>query len=426
MAKNIEIISLQDIIPSSIADDKNVEAIITATDPQLKEVSQSIREAFIISRINELPETVIDLLAWQWHVDFYEPELPIQTKRQLVLESIKWHRKKGTKTAIKSALEKLGFVPTIKEWFEPEMGTAPHTFSVSGYYKDDHIDVDFLGEQTKEILTRVIEVTKPVRSHLLHLTIAPIPIDMSKHICIWDVCNWEHVERKKYEWGEILTPDNPIFSDILTSQYFEGGIHTVVDSPYWDFAKWGGIPIRRIQVGETSEIGIFASFEWGEGENAILNPNFWDYARWGYSTTFSRSFGFATENGIFASLDWEKIPLPILEIIPIIGVVCDMRPHWDDKTWLEHDTWTEEIEQIPIYARTHTDIEASLDWISKREDRNTYWDLSRWDFQEREKYNAPLPKWSEFKTWEGSNTWDTTTAQCATWESGTWEFQEVA
>lgn len=114
MAKNLEAISLNDIIPASIAEDKNVMAICRTIDPQLQEVSQSIREAFIVSRIDELPENVIDLLAWQWHVDFYEPDLPLETKRELVLESIRWHRKKGTKSAIISALEKLGFVPTIK------------------------------------------------------------------------------------------------------------------------------------------------------------------------------------------------------------------------------------------------------------------------------------------------------------------------
>ena len=107
MAKELEIISLQDIIPSSIAYDKNVQAIIQATDPEFKKVSQDTREAFIISRINELPENVINLLAWQWHVDFYEPDLPITTKRELVLDSIKWHRKKGTKASIESALKNL-------------------------------------------------------------------------------------------------------------------------------------------------------------------------------------------------------------------------------------------------------------------------------------------------------------------------------
>ena len=65
MAKELEKISLRDIIPSSIAHDKNIQAIIKAIDPEFQKVSQDTREAFIISRVNELPENVIDLLAWQ-------------------------------------------------------------------------------------------------------------------------------------------------------------------------------------------------------------------------------------------------------------------------------------------------------------------------------------------------------------------------
>ena len=100
MAKEIELISLSDIIPQSISGDKNIQSIVSAADPQLQEVSQSIREAFIVSRINELPENVVDLLAWQWHVDSYEPDLPIATKRRLVLDSIRWHKKKGTRAIL--------------------------------------------------------------------------------------------------------------------------------------------------------------------------------------------------------------------------------------------------------------------------------------------------------------------------------------
>ena len=97
MAKRLEDLSLKDIIPPSISGDRNIQAIIGAIDPQIQDVSQSIREAFIIPGINELPENVVDLLAWQWHVDSYEPDLPIATKRALVLDSIKWHRKKAQK-----------------------------------------------------------------------------------------------------------------------------------------------------------------------------------------------------------------------------------------------------------------------------------------------------------------------------------------
>ena len=205
MAKDLLRLSLADIIPSSIADDPNVQAIVRAVDPELQSVSQDIRETLILSRLDELPEPVVDLLAWQFHVDLYEPTLPIDVKRTLVRDSIPWHRKKGTRWAVRRALENLGFVPTIKEWFEPDMGTEPHTFSVSGYYKDDPLHIDFLGPDTENILIRAVEMAKPVRSYLIFLMVAPPPPDMADHICRWDWCTWDHGTAHEYTW-DLLPP----------------------------------------------------------------------------------------------------------------------------------------------------------------------------------------------------------------------------
>ena len=108
MAKVIERLSLMDISPPSITSDRKAQDIITAIDPELLNVSHEIREAFIISRINELPEEALDLLAWQWHVDFYELAHSLEAKRAMVLKSISWHRKKGTRGAIIEALGMLG------------------------------------------------------------------------------------------------------------------------------------------------------------------------------------------------------------------------------------------------------------------------------------------------------------------------------
>ncbi|MBQ7544934.1 MAG: phage tail protein I [Synergistaceae bacterium] len=400
MAKQLEVISLQDIIPASIAEDKNIRAIRRAIDPQLQEVSQSIREAFIVSRINELLENVIDLLAWQWHVDFYEPELPIETKRALVLDSISWHRKKGTKAAIISALRKLNFEPTIKEWFEPELQTEPHTFSVRGYYKDDHVNVDFLGEDTEGILTRIIELTKPARSHMIKLTVAPIPIDMTKHICRWDFCNWEHVEFKRYDWG-LLIPDNPFFEDEAPMHsLIERGILTLSDVQYWDAGRWGYSPYRLQIVSRAFETGIFAELE--DDIGTWMTPSVWNGFSWDEAHKFYRPVGAMSLRTFPADFALED-SAAILGAIPFIGIIYDSRPYWDMHSWEEHSTWAEEVEQEDIGSAVKRDFPASLKWGSY----------------------PPSPRWSSHKTWEGSDTWENTTEQAGTWEVGTWEYQEV-
>ena len=116
MAKDLLELSLSDILPDSIAGIQEVQDTARAIDPEMLSVSQSIREALILSRIDELPEPVLDLLAWQYHVDNYEPlSLPIEQKRAQVRDAILIHRKKGTPWALKQELKNIGFPVEIDE-----------------------------------------------------------------------------------------------------------------------------------------------------------------------------------------------------------------------------------------------------------------------------------------------------------------------
>ena len=116
MAKDLLELRLSDILPDSIAGIQEVQDTAKAIDPEMLSVSQSIREALILSRIDELPEPVLDLLAWQYHVDNYEPlSLPIEQKRAQVRDAILIHRKKGTPWALKQELKNIGFPVEIDE-----------------------------------------------------------------------------------------------------------------------------------------------------------------------------------------------------------------------------------------------------------------------------------------------------------------------
>ncbi|MBQ7577222.1 MAG: phage tail protein I [Synergistaceae bacterium] len=169
MAKLIENLSLMDIAPPSITNDKNVQHIITALDPELLSVSQATREAFIISRINELPESVLDLLAWQWHVDFYELAHSLEAKRAMVLKSISWHRKKGTSGAILQALDILGVEGKFTAWYDlQEEGAQPYTFVIDAKLTSDFWErVDWT--KPTQTIRRAIQESKAARSWMSRL-----------------------------------------------------------------------------------------------------------------------------------------------------------------------------------------------------------------------------------------------------------------
>jgi phage tail P2-like protein len=64
-------------------------------------------------------ETLVDILAWQFHVDFYDKAKDIEFRKQLVQLSIQWHMTKGTVQLVQDVLN-LYFpgVATLQEWFQ--------------------------------------------------------------------------------------------------------------------------------------------------------------------------------------------------------------------------------------------------------------------------------------------------------------------
>lgn len=162
MAKKLETISLKDITPSSIAADQQIAAMNTALDSLLWSTTGEARLVLLLARIDELSSDMLDMLAWQYHVDIYEPEaLPIEQKRALVKNALLVHRYKGTRWAIRQTLLDLGFKDIkFTEWWE--MGTAPHTFALKVYP---------LNEDIMPKVRSAVYAMKPVRSEMTGLTV---------------------------------------------------------------------------------------------------------------------------------------------------------------------------------------------------------------------------------------------------------------
>lgn len=129
MIRELQSLSLLDILPANLLEDKKVAAAAQALDAELQAVTRATVETMHLPRLEVLPEAVIDLLAWQWHVDFYEPiGMDIETKRKLVKESIAWHRIKGTPAAVAQLVSAVFGPSWTKEWFE--YGGKPYHFRV--------------------------------------------------------------------------------------------------------------------------------------------------------------------------------------------------------------------------------------------------------------------------------------------------------
>lgn len=139
MSSTLRNLHLLDYCAPSFSYDRQVQAACEALDRQLHEIIDvtdgaaavpavdapappaGVLSAIIfISQIMKLSDVkLVDILAWQFHVDFYDPTKPLSLKKQLVQNSIQWHHRKGTVALLQEVLDL--FWPggaTIIEWFE--------------------------------------------------------------------------------------------------------------------------------------------------------------------------------------------------------------------------------------------------------------------------------------------------------------------
>lgn len=146
-------------LPPVLKNDPNMLAIATVIAEQLQATAQQIRENIIYARIDELEEPILDILAYDLHVDWYDYSYPLEVKRQTIKDSVKIHRKLGTKYAVETALGAVYPGTKVKEWFE--YGGKPYMFKVIIGATDSGVSAD----RQAAVLERV-RFYKNLRSHL--------------------------------------------------------------------------------------------------------------------------------------------------------------------------------------------------------------------------------------------------------------------
>jgi phage tail P2-like protein len=121
-------VSLLDLLPDSLKYDPDIQALALAITPELQSISNDIAQCILLKNIDSLPDEVLDVLAWDYHVDFYDTSLEIEQKRELIKNSIALHRKKGTPAAVEDLVTIVFGDGEVEEWFE--YGGDPYHFRV--------------------------------------------------------------------------------------------------------------------------------------------------------------------------------------------------------------------------------------------------------------------------------------------------------
>lgn len=117
-------------LPSALADDPNMEALAQGVADVLAARPAEIEKASIYTRIDSLPEELLDILAYDFKIDWYNYDYPVEAKRNLIKTNYYIHRHLGTVGAVRSAIQSIYPSSDVEEWWQDFYDGEPYHFRV--------------------------------------------------------------------------------------------------------------------------------------------------------------------------------------------------------------------------------------------------------------------------------------------------------
>lgn len=146
-------------LPTVLQRDQSMVALATGLAEVLSARPAELEKLRIYPQIDTLDEELLDILAYDLKVDWYNYNYPVEAKRELLKSSWFVHRSLGTKGAVSSALSAIYPNSTVQEWFE--YGGEPYYF---------RIVVDLTSGQIVELshaeIVKTVDIYKSLRSRL--------------------------------------------------------------------------------------------------------------------------------------------------------------------------------------------------------------------------------------------------------------------
>ena len=147
-------------LPPVLRNDRRMIALGQVGAEELSDRMSEIEKAAIYPRIDELDEALLDILAYDFKVDWYGYDYPLETKRALLKSSFYIHRHLGTKGAVEAAIQSVYPKSIVEEWFDYVDGGNPYTFRIVLDASTPAVPVN------NTDLLRAVNLYKSLRSHL--------------------------------------------------------------------------------------------------------------------------------------------------------------------------------------------------------------------------------------------------------------------
>ena len=166
-------------LPQALQRDPSVSALAEGIAEVLAERPAEIDRLRIYPAIDRLDERLLDILAQDFKVDWWDPNYSLEEKRRTLRDHWRVHKSLGTPAAVVTAISAIYQGTTLEEWFQYD--GEPYHF---------RLNIDLTGDQgDPERMQRVLErleYYKSLRSHLDSVDyssrVGPLPFETEEAV----------------------------------------------------------------------------------------------------------------------------------------------------------------------------------------------------------------------------------------------------
>ncbi len=119
---------LLDILPVNLRSDPDIIAASKAIDIEFVQTVTAVKNVYTVADIENAGSEIVDHIAIESHVDFYDFNLPIEKRRELAKNALIYHFSKGTPFAVEELINTIFGDGMVQEWWE--YGGEPFHFKV--------------------------------------------------------------------------------------------------------------------------------------------------------------------------------------------------------------------------------------------------------------------------------------------------------
>lgn len=161
-------VGLVEGLPPDVAKEPWVQILDAVFRERRKKELEAAERLKIYTDIDHADEAVLDILAVQFRVDWYDTGYPIETKRRIIKTALEVRRYCGTEWAVKKALSSIYPNVKISEWYD--YGGRPGYWRMNVDITDDGVIY-----YTPEEIEKRLGYARRCTAHLEHIiyTIEP-------------------------------------------------------------------------------------------------------------------------------------------------------------------------------------------------------------------------------------------------------------